>query len=41
MAEPFVVLLDQNVPYTVLEWLQNLRPGWRVTHAEAARPRLE
>jgi len=33
VAEPFVVLLDQNVPYTVLEWLRTLRPGWNVRHA--------
>ena len=33
MAEPFAVLLDQNVPYSVLDWLANLRPGWRVVHA--------
>lgn len=33
MAEPFTVLLDQNVPYSVLQWLGNLRPSWRVVHA--------
>lgn len=33
MDEPFVVLLDQNVPYTVLQWLHALRPGWNVIHA--------
>ena len=27
------MLLDQNVPYTVLAWLQALRPTWSVTHA--------
>lgn len=33
MTEPFAVLLDQNVPYSVLRWLTNLRPAWRVVHA--------
>ena len=27
------MLLDQNVPYSVLAWLQGLRPTWSVTHA--------
>ena len=33
MARPFAVLLDQYVPYSVLAWLQGLRPTWSVTHA--------
>ena len=33
VTEPFAVLPDQNVPYSVLRWLTNLRPAWRVVHA--------
>jgi predicted nuclease of predicted toxin-antitoxin system len=31
--EAFVLLLDQNVPYGVIEWLRNARPSWKVIHA--------
>jgi len=27
------MLLDQNVPYIVREWLRNVWPAWRVVHA--------
>lgn len=31
-APPLSVLLDQNVPREVGEWLRRERPGWRVVH---------
>ena len=33
MPDPFVVLLDQNVPRAVMNWLRALRPSWEVRHA--------
>ncbi len=30
--EPFAVLLDQNVPRSICEWLRQEHPGWRVWH---------
>jgi predicted nuclease of predicted toxin-antitoxin system len=30
--EPFEVLLDQNVPRAICEWLRREHPGWRVWH---------
>lgn len=35
MPEPFVVLLDQNVPRVVAAWLRGLKPSWEVYHAAA------
>lgn len=32
MSEPLAVLLDQNVPQVVGEWLRGMRPSWRVFH---------
>jgi predicted nuclease of predicted toxin-antitoxin system len=31
--EAFAVLLDQNVPRVICEWLLQGHPGWRVWHA--------
>ena len=33
MPDPFVVLLDQNVPRAVVNRLRALRPSWDVRHA--------
>ncbi len=33
MPEPFAVLLDQNVPREITNWLRRLRPLWNVQHA--------
>ena len=33
MAEPLAVLLDQNVPRAVADWLRHLRPSWNIHHA--------
>ncbi len=33
MLEDFSILLDQNVPRAVAEWLRGLRPNWNVSHA--------
>ena len=33
MPDPFVVLLDQNVPRAVVDRLRTLRPSWDVRHA--------
>ena len=33
MADPFSILLDANVPYSVLAWLTEFRSAWRTTHA--------
>ncbi|HEX5417419.1 MAG TPA: DUF5615 family PIN-like protein [Chloroflexota bacterium] len=42
MAESIRVLLDQNVPRIIAEWLRQLRPEWTVFHASdvglAAQP---
>ena len=31
--ESFAVLLDQNVPRSICQWLRHEHPGWRVWHA--------
>lgn len=33
MPEPFVVLLDQNLPKAIIGWLSVLRPLWKIYHA--------
>ena len=33
MPDPFVVLLDQNIPRAVTPWLKLLRPTWIIHHA--------
>lgn len=25
-------LIDQNIPYDVVEWLRDLKPEWKITH---------
>ncbi len=32
MPDSFVVLLDQNVPRTIVPWLRHLKPTWMVHH---------
>lgn len=32
MPEPLTVLLDQNVPRSIRDWLAEQRPGWTVRH---------
>lgn len=32
---PIRILLDQNVPTEIKDWLQSLRPSWQVFHANA------
>ncbi len=32
MPDPFVVLLDQNVPQAITPWLRHLKPTWIVHH---------
>lgn len=33
MPDPFVVLLDQNIPRAITSWLPLLRPTWIIHHA--------
>lgn len=32
MANSFLVLLDQNVPQSIVAWLKQKRPNWQVVH---------
>lgn len=32
VPDSLVVLLDQNIPCEISEWLQNLRPNWTIHH---------
>lgn len=36
MPEPLAILLDQNVPQAIAEWLKIMRPSWTVEHASMA-----
>ena len=33
MPKGFSILLDQNVPIAVTAWLRELKPSWKVSHA--------